>query len=402
MKTRLLVLIDEHWPTRPSAPWVVLDEAGRVQSEGESEPRHWPAAGEFAIVLAGNQCAWHVARLPRGARREEARLLAYALEDRLLRDPESQHLTVTERLTGPDGVAVRVLVTARDRLRALVAQLTAIGRPPVAAYSELQCAPATAGEWHLAVADHGLVLRTAADVAEPIDPPLAASQPLIEHALAAARAADRVPARLVIHRAPGIADGEALDPTAIALDMVDGEPYLWWAGSQAAANLLRGEFAARHRRDGWLARLAWPLRIAAAALIALVLADLGEVLWQRHRLGELEDRMTRLFQTTLPNTPAIAPAAQLAREVDAQRGRHGLLRGDDALSLLAAYGEARGVATRDSIAGLDFREGRLALEIPALGAGERQALQDRLAAMGYAARQQADPPRLVVQREVAR
>ncbi|MCB1957374.1 MAG: hypothetical protein KDG55_16975 [Rhodocyclaceae bacterium] len=401
MSTRLLVLIDEHWPSRPSAPWVVLDEAGRVQSEGESEPKHWPAASECAFMMAGSQCAWHQARLPRGARREEGRLLAYALEDRLLRDPESQHLVVTDREPGPDGVTVRVLVTARERLRALVAQLAAIGRPPVAACSELQSAPAGGKDWHLAIAPHALTLRSGPTGAEALDPPLAGCQPLLAHALAAARAADSVPARLVLHRAPG-ADDAALEGEALGITLAEGEPYRWWAGAAGATNLLQGEFAPRHRRAGWIGRLGWPLRLAAAALVVMVLADVGEVLWQRHRLGELDARMTRLFESALPRTPAVAPAAQLARQVDALRGSRGQLRSDDLLALLAAYASARGVATRDSIASLEFREGRLALELPALGAAERAALRERLSAQGYVARDQADPPRLLVQVAVDR
>ncbi len=402
MTTRLLLLIDEHWPAEPSAPWVVLDHGGNVVSEGVSEPRHWPAADECAIVLGGSQCSWLRARLPRGARREEARLLAYALEDRLLRDPDSQHLVVTRRTSGEAGVEVEVLIVARERLRSLLAQFAAIGRAPLAAMAELQCAPASDGAWHLALRDGAIVLRVGEAGAQCFDPPAEAALPLLHHALQTARAANTLPDRIELHLAPGCGlhwPESAVDPDC---QLREGEPYLWWRGQALAANLLQGEFAPRHQRGSWLHKLRWPLRLAAASAAALLLAGLGEVLWQRHRLGELEARMNRLFETTLPNTPAIAPAAQLQRQLDELRMRHGRLREDDLLTLLSAYGQARGVATRDSVAAASYRDGRLELQLPALDAGARAALRRRLSALGYATPDGGEPTTLVLGAEVVR
>lgn len=402
MNSRLLLLIDEHWPSRPSLPWVLVDEAGRKVSEGESEPRHWPAAAECAVVLAGTQCAWHRTRLPRGARREETRLLAYALEDRLLRDPDSQHLSVVDRDPVDGGVEVGVLVVARERLRTLVAQLAAIGRPPVALCAELQCAPAGADGWHIALTRGGVILRTGPRDALCFDPPFADALPMLQHALAVARAQNRPPETVTVHPAPGEA---APDPELLTLlgDACGvGAGYEWWANAARANNLLHGEFAPRHARASWAGRLRWPLRLGAASLAVLLLADLGDVIWKRQRLDGLEARMTRVFETSVPGTPAIAPAAQLRRQLDEFRTRHGRLREDDLLALFAAYGEARGVAARDSIDALKYRDGRLELTVPRLDARARVDLPSRLAALGLVARSEGDPPRLTIAAEVTR
>jgi hypothetical protein len=70
--------------------------------------------------------------LPRGARRDLPRLLSYALEDRLLKDPDTQHLTLSHRRPADDGERdlAGVLVISRERLRSLMAQFAAIGRGP--------------------------------------------------------------------------------------------------------------------------------------------------------------------------------------------------------------------------------------------------------------------------------
>ena len=56
--TRLLLAIDEHWPTRPECAWALLGPDGQPLSEGHSAPRHWPAADECSVVLTGAQCLW--------------------------------------------------------------------------------------------------------------------------------------------------------------------------------------------------------------------------------------------------------------------------------------------------------------------------------------------------------
>ncbi|MCB1906269.1 MAG: hypothetical protein KDH15_02775 [Rhodocyclaceae bacterium] len=402
MTSRLIVLVDEHWPTRPSAPWVLVGEDGRLRSEGSSEPRHWPPADECAMVLGGSQCVWHETRLPRGARREEGRLLTYALEERLLRDPDSQHLVVVRRESDEAGVTVGVLVVARERLRSLTAQFAAIGRPLVAAQAELQCAPGGADGWHLSLAEHGLVLRPGSGPALAFDPPLAGALPLLRHALAAARSANALPSSIAVHAAPAIEQPAAELATELECALQAATPYLWWQGVGGATNLLQGEFAPQHRRGGWTSRLRAPLRLAAASLAVLLLASAGEVMWQRQRLGEIEARIERLFETAMPNTPPIAPAAQLERRLDERRMRHGRLRDDDLLAQLAAYTRARGVATRDSVATLDYRDGRLKLVLPALDPAERARLASRLASLGYGTRAGDASNELVITPELIR
>ena len=402
MSSRLIVLVDEHWPARPSAPWALVGDDGRLQAEGSSEPRHWPPADDCVVVLAGSQCTWHETRLPRGARREEARLLAYALEDRLLNDPDSQHLTVVGREVEDGGVTLGVLVVARERLRAVCAQLAAIGRPPVAAHAELQCAPGGDAAWHLAIAGHGLVLRPGTAPAIALDPPLAAALPLLSHALDRARAANALPASIAVHAAPGV-DGEMPSAAAdLGCRFEGAAAYLWWQACPAATNLLQGQFAPSHKRAGWAGRLRGPMRLAAASGAILLLASVGEVLWQRQRLDDLELRMQRLFETALPNTPAIAPAAQLQRRLDEVRMHRGQLREDDLLALLAAYAQARGVATRDSVGALEYRDGHLTLALPALATAERDRLGARLAALGYDAEAGRSDAEMVIRAQVVR
>lgn len=82
--------------------------------------------------------------------------------------------------------------------------------------------------------------------------------------------------------------------------------------------------------------------------------------------------------------------------------RHGQLRDDDLLALLAAYAQARGVATRDSVAALDYRDGHLTLALPAIPASDRDRLGARLAALGYDAGAGRSGAEMVIRTQVVR
>lgn len=396
MSTQLFLRIDEDWPARPACAWILLGPDGKIRAEGESDPRHWPAADSCSVVLAGSQCLWLETTLPRAARRDEPRLLAYALEDKLLSDPDSQHLTVTHRR--PDtaqGRQVGVLVVARERLRQLLAQFKAIGRPLARCVAEIQTAPAAAGEWRISVAGQTAILRISPDQG------LAADGDLLPAVLAAqqaaARASNAEAARIVVHCAPGSPAPLPGEDCAF----VAGESYRWWAGAAAADNLLHDEFAVAGQQPAWLAALRGPALLFLAAALLWLLAGLGEVAWRKYRLADVEARMTRSFVTAVPDQPAVAPAAQMRRLLNVERARHGLLGDDDALALLATVGDALGEA-QGSLAGLRYAEGRLDLTWhPGFPVERLENLKAQLAARGLLAEiaGEAGAPQLRVRTE---
>ena len=115
----------------------------------------------------------------------------------------------------------------------------------------------------------------------------------------------------------------------------------------------------------------------------MLVTSLAEVLWQRHQLGNLEDRMRRLFETSVPNTPAIAPALQLRRTLAEVRARHGQLRDDDFLALLDAYAEIGGAGTRHSISRLEYADGIMQMRLDGAPPEDPALLQARLGALGF-------------------
>lgn len=390
MSSRLLLALDEHWPGRPACPWVLLGADDRPLAEGHSDPRHWPAAASCDVLLCGPQVLWLELTLPptrRHSRRDLPRLLAYALEDRLLADPDSQHLTLTHRQPAADGerTLAGVLVIARDRLHALLYQLEALGRRPRRIVAEVQSAPASARDWHLSLSATGAILRCGPRHGIALDADTLPA--LLLHHLTHARAANREPAQLRLHLEAGVAapEGDALGSTT-GLHPTPDSPYRWWQGAaRGGDNLLHDEFAAPATLGERLGRLRAPLLLSCAALTLGFVASLGEVLWLRQQHHDLNARLVRIHQTTFPGTPTVAPLAQMRRALALERSRHGLLRHDDALTLLALAAEALGADATASVSALHFEDGVLDLTLSSAARLREDALLGVLNAHGVLA-----------------
>jgi general secretion pathway protein L len=349
--TSLRIRIGEQWPQVLKAPWVLLDDAGRLLQAGEGEPAQWPAASGCELVLSAVQTTWLEVSLPRLPGRERLRALAYALEERLVREPDSQHLTPLGPLQG----RVDVLVMARDRLRQVLAPLAAARRQVTAAYSELQCAVAGAGT-HLTIYPDGAVIRT--DDRPPLAVDLDGERmpATLATLLQPAPAAGAASPRLTVH-----AQAAAALPWLSAANASMGNARTWYERPDDAVSLLHGEFAPRRAGDQWLRRL-WP---AALALVVLLMADvalsLGQWGWLRYRLAAREQDIATAFASAFPGMPLVDARLQVRRQLDAARAAAGQLRSDDALALMADLAEAMpGLQVRS----VRFESGRLEVAVP--------------------------------------
>lgn len=104
--------------------------------------------------------------------------------------------------------------------------------------------------------------------------------------------------------------------------------------------------------------------------------------------------MARVYQTSFPNAPLVAPAAQMRQQLNQERSRRGLLRDDDALALLAQAAEALGTDAMDALAGLQYEEGRLDLILNPTSEARARAALGLLASRGLLADLRQDGPAL--------
>lgn len=392
MTTTLRILLGERWPEPASAHWAVLDPNGQITSTGFGEPKQWPQADRTEVVLHGPQTSWLKIRVPKAGEREQAAALSYSLEEQILREADSQHVTATLK----DTEAWHVIVVARDRLKRLISQFEVISRPLDAAYSVLQSLPCPSDAWAIAGDDNGLIVRPGQHLGWVEDLPAAPELPnLLQLAASDARETATLPTRILAY---GSACAHPLDDWSRQLGLgIEAEAGWAWYSLKDEKDLLHGEFLPRHRRQAWQRAL----RPAGMTLVALFLAHiiLGTVyaMWRGAELNQINANIEQLMRTQLPNDPVLDPAAQLKRELNLQRTTHGRLAEDSALALLADFATAMGPDGAGLIQSLRYQDGGLDLQLIA-GKTDLESLRPRLQARGLTITPRQDAGRISVRR----
>jgi type II secretion system protein L len=404
VSTTLRVFVGEHWPERPATHWALVGATGDLLQQGESDALRWPAADFCEAVISAPQVSWLRASIPdRVSRLDLPQVVASALEDRLLDDPEQCQLTPCGRQRG----TADVLVISRARLRNVVAQFAALNRPLSAVYSELQSQQALGPERTVTIASEAAVLSRPGDVSLVLDlsaegdiPPLV--EPLVQVPEGASDSA------VVVRPEPGKAFDLAKWKAALNTEKVTvGPDYHWYRLDSRAADMLHGEFEPLQRRSGIWLLVKPPLTVAAAALSAYFVVALFQLGSQYYRVSQLDGRIAALFRGTFPDVPIMAPFAQTRRYLDALRASQGLLRSDDALSLLAAVSEVLGADGKDAVRSVTYENRRLTVVFAPSVSPRLDSLRRQLMARGFlvtpgAVAQNSNSPSLIVEPDLTR
>lgn len=385
--------IGEHWPDAPEATWALLERSGprdTVLREGRGDLRQAPAADACEVILSGAQCALHLVRLPPGAKRDQAKMVAYALEERIAQETETQHFTVL----GQRGDNTVVAVIARARLQRIVAACAELDRPVTAIWPALALLPVTDKEW-LASADHaGGLLRTSDGAGYAWD---AESDPhvipwLLQQALTEARAKDQTPSRL---RVLSATDTPTLTEWSQTLGIpVEAEPQIdkWLIPAERtqAANLLHGDFTSRRQHGPLLQRFKPALWITGTAIALHLIASVIHAGWLGMQARQLHTQQTAMFEQAFPGAAIVDPALQTRRLLNDLKSRQGQLRDDDFLALTNDLAESLGANGRGAVQNLQYENGSLKITLALKPPLDAKALTELLAARGISASQPND------------
>jgi len=367
----LYLLIDERWPEDLVAEWVLVERRGDVVEQGRSDPAHWPVADRRIAILAGAQVSVTTVALPKHRRADRDRLIAYALEERLPADAESQHFTLMNR----KGDLATIAIVDADRLRRIVDAAASFNHALDACYGRLQSIDSRD---HVAVCQEEYGMRywrwpdgsgMVDDVGE------SGASPLVIKML------ERTAAQSV-SGSPEVAKSVGL-PLESGLEEL---PVVWYR-VRAAKNLLHGDFSNQQTGMETLERLRWPLRIMLVAIVFHLALGAGSAIFDRYTLNKLHRQTEAIFAATFPGAAIVDPVLQMRRQLNEQRGLNGLIRDDDFLSLMAPLADAFGAEGRGAITRIRFAAESIEIATPVLTDAERrQALIDALAMRGLSGR----------------
>ncbi len=365
----------------PQCQWVML-ETGRNPVQGAGDLAQAPrGADRVQFVIPAAQVLLVRASLPQGAKRRAGAVLAFAVEEETIGDPEAQHAAWLGTANGADVLAV----AGKRGFDGWVAALTEQGCRNCEFHVETLLLPHVAGEWSLAWDGHEGFVRTgdfeggATDAGDAKSPPLSLR-------LMAEAAAKGGPAPVAINV---YATKTSAAPDVGAWQRELGLPIRvagqWdWrtARGDAGVNLLpkrrlqplRPDFVARLRPAAWL---------VAAALGIHTIALVADWMWLKHEQGALSRQMDARFRAAVPDAVAIVdPALQMRRKLADARHAAGVSDSGDFLPMM----ETAAVALRELPAGAlrvaAYEQGRLSLELTGLDEAAARRLMARLQSGG--------------------
>lgn len=349
--------------------------AGGTLQTGSGAWRQLPQAKQIVLILAASRVLFTQVQLPAVGQQKMRELLAYAVEDKLLTEPDKAYTVAATRK--PNG-ETPVAIIDKAWLRQQLATLRQHGIQADKMFAETLLPPLDNTAWSLVWNGQGGFVRSGLHAGFVVDGGDAQTPPMaLRLALDEARASHTTPARLVIYHTPGA-------PVPIWPDM-DAElrgNWSWQSAdttNSAAFNLLQGEFAPPSKARAWTQQ--WRPALAVLGVIVAVhfLATLGDWLQLKREHNRLQSAMVTTFKQAFPEAVAIVdPALQMRRNLaDLQRAR-GLPDSTDFLPLLA---QAAPVLRQGHIQSLQYTQDQLAFDLLLSDTAQLDELRQQLRAL---------------------
>ncbi len=386
---RLDLVLPRGWPDSGSPLFWRWRRRGDTPQSGQvSDLRQLPEAARGART-----CVWTPAgdtvltsaTLPTRSPRKIVQALPFALEDRLLGDPETLHFAYRVESDG----SLSVAVTARERLRRWEDALAQAGIKPVTLCPATLLVPWALDCWSLAFAEDEVLVRTgnASGFVTPLSPTLPPTAmdggsagreavstgtnaeavlppPLLAAALQDAANTQKTPDYLVVFNAPLDFPAESWS-AQLKVPVRIEQASVWDKQDDPSTplNLLQGQFEQKGQISGVLR----PYFPAAVLLLIWMLGNFGVDLsdwWKlRRQHQEYTREMTGLLLASFPETKTVLdPAAQMQRSIDALLARSGKQE-RDLLPMLAKTATALRADPRVRLRGLRYADHSLTLEL---------------------------------------
>jgi general secretion pathway protein L len=367
--------------------WALVSE-GREPVVGQGPLAQLPQRAErVQLVLPAAEVLITRANLPRSAKRHAGSVLAFAVEEETLGDPDAIQVSWLGTAADADVLAV----ADRQGLKLWHDALEAAGIGEYEVHCETLMLPLTAGEWSLAWDGREGFVRTsdiegaATDCGDRETPPLSLRLMLDE-----AKARIEAPKSIVLYPSTGAPDAQsnaAPDPDAwqrkLGVALRVAEPWDWRLALPDAGVSLVQERQRWRLLPGALQRLrpaAWLIGIALVVHGLALIADWARLAGEQRSLrAQMESR----FRTAFPDAVAIAdPALQMRRKLSDARHAAGQPDSGDFLPMVEKVAAALKELPAGALRIASYESGRMTLELAAVEEASVRRIVARLLQAG--------------------
>jgi len=356
-----------------SCDWALRD-AGTVRI-GTSACAAVLQADQIHLIIAASRVLLTHINLPAVSQGKLREMLAFAVEDRLLAEPDKIHVVAAARALGGE---TAVAIIDKAWLRQQISYLQQQGIRPDKALAETLLPPLEISAWSMVWNGQGGFVRSGASAGFVVDGGDALAPPMgLKLALDEARAAQTSPSRMLLYHTQGT--NVPAWSNSLNLDIEPRGVWAWQSaetGGASTLNLLQGEFAPPNKGQAWLKHLRPALMILGLIVAVQFLATLADWARLRHEQQQLQSAMIATFKQAFPAATAIVdPALQMRRNLSDLQRAHGELVSTDLLPLLAVSAPVIRLA---KIQTLRYTQDKLQIELLVRDTAELDALREQL------------------------
>lgn len=386
MSQQLELHIPQQWPpaqadetaTDTRFTWLLRGKQGDIFRRGEGTLAALPAADSCRLIVPASRVLLSQVRPPAQNRKKFMQALSYAVEDRIMADPESVHVAAGPMLENGD---MPVAIVERAWLQKTLDLLQQTGIKPVAAETETLLIPWQEGTWTLAWHGNSGTLRQGSysgltlDGGDTLQPP-----PGLR--LALENATSR-PASIRIHCLENAAPDTAAWSSSLGVPVIRAEEGKRPALMQHGINLLQGEFSPGNTPPDWLPRLRPAITLIAVLIGVQFSFSLLDWAMLKHEKSQLTASMEQSFRSAFPEAKVIVDAPlQMSRNLAELRHAAGQPDHNDFLPLMASIAPLLGQNSK--LHKLEYQQGTLNLRLTLPDSNAVEALRSRLTAMPLA------------------
>jgi general secretion pathway protein L len=380
----LRIHIPSSWPDAdPDAllPWCRLDPRGAWLAAGSATLANLPRAEICELIVPAELVLLTQAPLPRGSKQKIRQMLPYAIEDRLVTEPDAAHVAAGPVLA--DGQTALAVID-KSWLTHVLARLHEAGLHPRSAWPETLLPELPAAGWVMVWDGRGGFLRSGPQAGMSLDGGSAAQPPAaLALSVARARESAALPRHLLLRLHKGVPppDVDAWSHAlGIAVEMgVEWAPLQHPATAGGGIDLLQGAFASSNMVREWWPRARLPLILAGMIVLLQVGATTAEWLLLNHEKQQLQAAMERSFREAFPDARVVIDAPlQMQRNLAELRGAAGQLSPLDFLPLLARVTTVLDAGSRGGLRAIHYDARQLSLDLPVADRAAADTLLKRL------------------------
>lgn len=367
--------------------WAVQDERGAVLDSGSSTLERAAVRGDCELVLAADLVRLERIDTPSFRARKHPAALRFLVEEYVASDPEQLHVAA-ETGHRSDG-ALAVAIVDRPWFSQLLAGLERTGIVPRCAFPELLLPAPLPRTWTTVLDGTTSFVRLPGPEAFVLDEARAGEPPAaLRLALESARAAQRIPERILVRTARGIALPDIERWTAeLGIRVEPGDPWNWAnERNKPEIDLLQGEFAPRAAIGKRLRRLRRSAVLAAALAVLYVGGVVLDWVAKASERRRLIAEMNAIYRETFgEGVPIVDAPLQMRRALDDLRRQAGHATPSDFLALLATVAERLPDPHEQRVETMTYENGVLSLVVRLRDPAQREAFSQRLLREGAAA-----------------